>query len=107
MKPTLRLATIALAFLTVTIGAENVQAADAALRYRAATPKAARLACNQYGRCWDARLMSYEDFNSGQLAPARRVNRRAGTCMGYRWQYPIAWDECAGDYDHGDGYIYH
>ena len=70
-------------------------------------PRIPPYVCNDYGRCWSSRLVTPEDYASGHLMLVNRVNRRAGYCKAYRFQYPVGWDECLGDWDYGRGRIYH
>jgi hypothetical protein len=62
--------------------------------------------CNDYGRCWNSSLLKPEDYASGHLFLVNRVSKRAGYCVGYRYQYPVGWGECLGEWDHGHGRIY-
>ena len=91
----------------VAIGAEMQMPQDRAYVSRhAAAPRISRFVCNDYGHCWSSSLLKPEDYASGHLFLFNRVNRRAGFCKGYYFQYPVGWDECLGAWDHGRGRIY-
>jgi len=91
----------------VAIGAEmQVPRERTHLSRHAAAPRIPRYVCNDYGRCWSSSFLTPEDYASGHLFLVERVNKRAGTCVGYRYQYPVGWDECLGEWDHGHGRIY-
>jgi hypothetical protein len=64
-----------------------------------------RFVCNDDGRCWNSSLLKPEDYASGHLFLVNRVSKRAGYCVGYRYQYPVGWGECLGEWDHGHGRI--
>ncbi len=107
---------IVMSFLTAAFlasGCASAFAADAAVPHkraylskRVAAPRIPPYVCNDYGHCWRSSLLKPEDYASGHLFLVNRVNRRAGLCKAYYFQYPVAWDECLGAWDHGRGRLY-